>query len=223
MSVAKSSTVAAPRACSRAIAASVSARPRPRRRASGATPSAPIQPVAPKTRSTPRRRARRRRVGDEDVAVRAGARERDEARDRRAEGSARQQVGDPARLAPRVPRAPRPSMGRGKPSRGRGLERGGSRVHVALALDGRASAVASRAGVHEQPDRASPTMPAIMRIRPMSQVDARDRVGHRVAQDGAHGDEEDASSNGHARSLSRLAARLHPSGRLYDGRDERDR
>jgi hypothetical protein len=47
MSVANSSTVEAPRSRRRATAASVSARPSPWRRDSGATPSAPIQPVAP--------------------------------------------------------------------------------------------------------------------------------------------------------------------------------
>src|SRR6476659_10339943 len=86
-----------------------------------------------------------------------------------------------------------------------------------LALDGRHVGGPPRAGVHEEPDD-EPDDAGDHEDQPdRRQVDARDRVGHRVTQNGAHGDEEDAASDGHARGLSRWATCLHPSGRLYDG------
>ena len=95
MSVANSSTVCTPRSRRRAHAASVSAWPTPWRRASGSTPSAPTQPVAPNAAQHTAPTSRAAALGDQHVAVRAGARERDQRGDGRPEPRAREQVAQP--------------------------------------------------------------------------------------------------------------------------------
>ena len=216
MSVAKSSTVSAPRSCSRSTAASVRARPTPWRRASGATPRAPIQPVAPnETQHTAPAAA---------PSIRSSATSTSPCGLVRGKATSRETVGPKAARDSRSAIAPASSWraSRTAATMGRTNARGpgyasGSRSTTRSRSTGAAYGGASRAGVHEEPDDEADDAGDHEDQPDGRQVDARDRVGHGVTQNRAHGDEEDAASNGHVASLSRSATRLHPRRRLYDG------
>src|SRR3954454_18655774 len=207
MSVAKRSTVSAPRSRRREHAARVSASPAPRRRASGSTPSAPIQPVRPKlaqqtppmgrpsrsaTSTSPCGFSRGNAISPATVGPKP-------ARDSR---SPIERASSACRSRTSVTAADR-NHGRGR--RGRAVRRSSVRVVVRVApvddaplLDHAATAAIPVPERHrEQRDQHADDADDDEDQSDHRQIDARHGVGYRVAQDGADRDEEERGSQGH--------------------------
>src|SRR4051812_16086156 len=207
MSVAKRSTVSAPRSRRRAHAARVKASPTPRRRASGRTPSAPIQPVRPKlaqqtpptgrpsrsaTRTSPCGLSRGNAISPATVGPKP-------ARDSR---SPIERASSACRSRTSVTAADR-NHGRGR--RGPAVRRSSVRVvgrvtpvDDAPLLDHAATAAIPVPERHrEQRDQHADDADDDEDQSDHRQIDARHGVGYRVAQDGADRDEEERGSQGH--------------------------
>src|SRR4051794_34005465 len=207
MSVAKSRTVSAPRSRSRAHAARVRASPAPRRRASGSTPSAPIQPVRPKlaqqtpptvrasrsaTRTSPSGLARGKEMSPATVGPKP-------ARERR---SPIERASSSRRSRTSVTAADR-SHGRGR--RGRAGRRSSVRVAVRVALvddapllDHAAPAAIPVPERHrEQRDQHADDPDDHEDEADHREIDAGDGVRDGIAQDRADCDEEEGGSQGH--------------------------
>src|SRR4051812_26973197 len=211
MSVANSRTVSAPRSRRRAHAARVSASPPPRRRASGSTPRAPIQPVGPKlaqqtppiarpsrsaTSTSPCGLSRGKEISPATVGPKP-------ARDKR---SPIERASSARRSRTSVTAADR-SHGRGR--RGSAVRRSSVRVavrvapvdHAALFNHATAPAIPVPEGHREQRDQHADDPDDHEDQADHRQIDAGDRVRDGVAKDRADRDQEKGGSQGHARVL----------------------
>src|SRR6185312_1217518 len=219
MSVAKSSTVSAPRSRRRAHAARVSASPTPRRRAWGSTPSAPIQPVGPKLaqHTPPTARPSRSATSTSPLGLSRGNAmspatvgpkpARDSRSPMERPSSARR-----SRTSTSVTAANR-NHGRGSLGRAVRWSRVGVAVRVAPVDDATLLDHASAAAIpvpqrhHEQRDEQADDADDHEDQADRRDVDAFERVRDGVAQDRADSDQEKGGSQGHVAVLPGRAGR----------------